>query len=86
MVPRTITSGPPAATVDFFAAQDTAVRRTRRLVPLVLICAALVVVMVDLWVGLVVGLHVAHPLSQEALDASGVGIFWILLLIVPLEV
>jgi Zn-dependent protease with chaperone function len=87
MVPRTrYSSGSPAATIDFFAAQDTATRRTRRLVPLILICAALVVVMFDLWVGLVVGLHVAHPISQEALDASGVGTFWFLLLVVPLEV
>jgi Zn-dependent protease with chaperone function len=87
MVPRTsYSSGTPGATIDFFAAQDTAIRRTRRLVPLVLVCAALVVVMVDLWVGLVVGLHVAHPISQEVLEASGVGTFWFLLLIVPLEV
>ena len=87
MVPYTsYTSGSPNATIDFFAAQDTAIRRTRRLVPLTLMCAALVVAMVDLWVGLVVGLHLAHPFSQEVLDASGVGIFWFLLLIVPVEV
>jgi Zn-dependent protease with chaperone function len=76
----------PAATVDFFAAQDAAVRRTRRLFALLLVCAALVVVMVDLWVGLVVGLHVAHAMSPEARGALGVGPFLLLLLIVPLEV
>ena len=87
MVPRTsYSSGSPAATIDFFAAQDAAVRRTRRLFPLVLVCAALVVVMFDLWLGLIVGLHIAHSMPQDAWDAHGAGTFWFLLLIVPLEV
>ena len=79
-------SGSPAATIDFFAAQDNAIRRTRRLVPLVLVCAALVVIMVDLWIGLVVGLHVARSMPPEARSAYGAGPVWFLLLIVPLEV
>ncbi len=87
MVPQTgYGSRSPATTIDFFAAQDTAIRRTRRLVPLVLVCAALVVILVDLWVGLVVGLHIAHSIPQDARDAYGAGPFWFLLLIVPLEV
>lgn len=85
--PRTGSDGgPPAARIDFFAAQDAAVRRTRRLLALILVCAALIVVIVDLWVGLVVGMHVAHSMTQEARDAYGAGPFLLLLLIVPLEV
>lgn len=78
--------GTPAARIDFFAAQDAAVRRTRRLVALILVCAALTVVIVDLWVGLVIGMHVAHGMPQEARDAYGAGPFLLMLLIVPLEV
>jgi Zn-dependent protease with chaperone function len=87
MVPHTsYSNGALATTIDFFAAQDNAIRRTRRLVPLVLVCAALVVIMVDLWVGLVVGMHIAHSIPPDARNAHGAGPFWFLLLIVPLEV
>jgi Zn-dependent protease with chaperone function len=79
-------AGAPATTVDFFAAQDLAVRRTRRLLPLILVCAAVVIVLADLWLGLVIGLHVAHGMTQEAREAYGVGPFLLLLLVVPLEV
>lgn len=87
MVPHaSYSSGSPTATIDFFAAQDNAIRRTRLLAPLVLVCAALTVIMVDLWIGLVVGLHIAHSMPPEARSAYGDAPVSFLLLIVPLEV
>jgi Zn-dependent protease with chaperone function len=81
-LPRATTAG----TIDFFAAQDAAARRAHRLFALILVCAALVVVTVDLWVGLIVAHHIGYQMGLEGRGAAGAEPPWRLLMVVPLEV
>lgn len=75
-----------AGTVDFFATQDTTARRAHRLFALVLVCAALVVVSVDLWVGVIAGYVIAHQMALEGRDVLAGEPPWHIFLVVPLQV
>ncbi len=62
-------AGTPVGTIDFFAAQEVAVRRARRRFLLVLLCIPLVVATINVFVGLVFSVYAMEQLPPEALGA-----------------